>query len=90
MLGLLQNSHLHVDVFNLKFDIMTYETRITKGVNQNMFFFHRYPIMPWVVSDYSSSKLDLENPAVFRDLSKPVGALNQGDYFGPPHNSTIS
>ena len=59
---------------------MTYETRITKGVYQNMFF-HRYPIMPWVVSDYTSSKLDLENPAVFRDLSKPMGALNQGDFI---------
>ncbi|XP_076828575.1 protein FAN [Brachyhypopomus gauderio] len=36
----------------------------------------QYPVFPWVISDYSSSQLDLLNPASFRDLSKPVGALN--------------
>jgi factor associated with neutral sphingomyelinase activation len=29
-----------------------------------------------VLADYVSPTLDLDNPAVFRDLSKPVGALN--------------
>lgn len=32
--------------------------------------------MPWVLSDYSSPTLDLLDPAAFRDLSRPVGALN--------------
>ncbi|KAJ9449932.1 BEACH domain-containing protein lvsF [Diplonema papillatum] len=32
--------------------------------------------MPWVLADYTSSELDLSNPLTFRDLSKPVGALN--------------
>jgi len=36
----------------------------------------RYPVFPWVLSDYTSEKLDLKNPNVFRDLTKPVGALN--------------
>jgi len=36
----------------------------------------RYPIFPWVISDYKSSKLDLKSKEVFRDLSKPVGALD--------------
>ncbi|OHT03934.1 hypothetical protein TRFO_28716 [Tritrichomonas foetus] len=36
----------------------------------------QYPIFPWVLSDYSSENLDLSNEAVFRDLSKPSGALN--------------
>ncbi|KAL7880024.1 hypothetical protein SRHO_G00022780 [Serrasalmus rhombeus] len=36
----------------------------------------QYPVFPWVISDYSSPQLDLLNPASFRDLSKPVGALN--------------
>ncbi|XP_051524779.1 protein FAN isoform X1 [Myxocyprinus asiaticus] len=36
----------------------------------------QYPVFPWVISDYSSSQLDLLNPASFRDLSKPIGALN--------------
>ncbi len=36
----------------------------------------QYPVMPWVVADWKSSHLDLSNPAVYRDLSCPVGALN--------------
>ncbi|BBM99563.1 hypothetical protein MPTK1_1g22060 [Marchantia polymorpha subsp. ruderalis] len=37
----------------------------------------QYPVFPWIVADYTSEKLDLANPATFRDLSKPVGALNE-------------
>jgi hypothetical protein len=29
-----------------------------------------------VVTDYTSSKLKLDDPKTFRDLSKPIGALN--------------
>lgn len=66
----------------------------------------RYPVFPWVLSNYTSSEIDLNDPAVssaplepllmqrqtpllevlthpcastcqnYRDLSKPVGALN--------------
>lgn len=36
----------------------------------------QYPVMPWIISDYTSSSLDLNDPATFRDLSKPIGALN--------------
>jgi factor associated with neutral sphingomyelinase activation len=35
----------------------------------------QYPVMPHVLVDFSSDELDLADPAVFRDLSKPVGAL---------------
>lgn len=35
-----------------------------------------YPLVPWVLSDYSSEKLDITNPNSFRDLTKPIGALN--------------
>ena len=35
-----------------------------------------YPYFPWVITDYESQTLDLANPSVFRDLSKPIGALN--------------
>uniref|UniRef100_A0A3Q3NQA1 Neutral sphingomyelinase (N-SMase) activation associated factor n=1 Tax=Labrus bergylta TaxID=56723 RepID=A0A3Q3NQA1_9LABR len=37
----------------------------------------QYPVFPWVLEDYSSKQLDLTKPATFRDLSRPVGALNQ-------------
>lgn len=37
----------------------------------------QYPVFPWVIADYSSLNLDLTNPAVYRDLSKPMGAQNE-------------
>ncbi|KAM6171056.1 protein FAN isoform 4-T4 [Erethizon dorsatum] len=37
----------------------------------------QYPVFPWIISDYFSPNLDLSNPGTFRDLSKPVGALNK-------------
>nr|XP_018899764.1 PREDICTED: protein FAN-like [Bemisia tabaci] len=36
----------------------------------------QYPVFPWVIADYTSTKLDLKNPKSFRDLTKPIGALN--------------
>jgi hypothetical protein len=36
----------------------------------------QYPVFPWVLCDFESDSLDLNDPVVFRDLSKPVGALN--------------
>lgn len=37
----------------------------------------QYPVVPWVIQDYTSPVLDLDNPASYRDLSKPMGALNE-------------
>ncbi|KAL7554274.1 hypothetical protein ACHAWF_017715 [Thalassiosira exigua] len=36
----------------------------------------QYPVFPWVLADYTSETLDLSDPTIYRDLSKPVGALN--------------
>lgn len=36
----------------------------------------QYPVFPWILSDYTSDTLDLENPNVYRNLSKPIGANN--------------
>jgi WD40 repeat protein len=36
----------------------------------------QYPVFPWIIADYSSDELDLNDPKSFRDLTKPVGALN--------------
>jgi len=33
-------------------------------------------VFPWVIANYTSPVLDLSNPANFRDLSKPIGAVN--------------
>lgn len=34
----------------------------------------QYPVMPWVLRDYTSKMIDLANPMVYRDLSRPIGA----------------
>ncbi|XP_025263556.1 protein FAN isoform X2 [Camponotus floridanus] len=36
----------------------------------------QYPIFPWIIQDYTSTTLDLNDTNVYRDLSKPIGALN--------------
>ncbi|RNA14126.1 FAN-like, partial [Brachionus plicatilis] len=36
----------------------------------------QYPVFPWVLSDYTSQVLDLDDPSSYRDLSRPIGALN--------------
>ncbi|KAL3806036.1 hypothetical protein ACHAXA_005246 [Cyclostephanos tholiformis] len=38
----------------------------------------QYPVFPWVLSNYTSKEVpDLEDKANFRDMSKPMGALNE-------------
>jgi hypothetical protein len=36
----------------------------------------QYPVFPWVLADYTSPALDLSDPKVFRDLARPMGAVN--------------
>ena len=36
----------------------------------------QYPVCPWILADYSSDHLNLDNPNTFRDLSKPIGVVN--------------
>lgn len=37
----------------------------------------QYPVMPWVIAQYTERALDLQDPRTYRDLSKPMGALNE-------------
>lgn len=37
----------------------------------------KYPVFPWILSNYASEEIDLNDPSNYRDLSKPVGALNE-------------
>ncbi|ETO34695.1 hypothetical protein RFI_02394 [Reticulomyxa filosa] len=37
----------------------------------------QYPVFPWILSDYESESLNLANPAVYRDLTKPMGAQTE-------------
>ena len=49
----------------------------------------QYPVLPHIIADFTSTELDLQNTATFRDLSKPVGALNEKrlDYFKERFNT---
>eukprot|EP01052_Picozoa_sp_SAG31_P006057 SAG31_NODE_274_length_18666_cov_72.753972_19_plen_504_part_01 len=51
--------------------LMHLNARAGRTVNDLM----QYPVMPWVLKDYVSQNLDLSSSASYRDLSKPMGAL---------------
>lgn len=36
----------------------------------------QYPVFPWIVSNYVSQSFDTSDPSNYRDLSKPMGAVN--------------
>eukprot|EP00002_Diphylleia_rotans_P005672 TRINITY_DN1484_c0_g1_i11.p1 TRINITY_DN1484_c0_g1~~TRINITY_DN1484_c0_g1_i11.p1 ORF type:complete len:2256 (+),score=358.56 TRINITY_DN1484_c0_g1_i11:43-6810(+) len=35
----------------------------------------QYPVFPWILTNFSSSSLDVNDASNYRDLSKPIGAL---------------
>lgn len=37
---------------------------------------NQYLIFPWILINYDSPNIDLNSPTSYRDLSKPIGALN--------------
>jgi hypothetical protein len=49
----------------------------------------QYFVFPWVLTDYTSNTIDLTDPNIYRDLSKPVGALNPTrlEYFNERYES---
>ncbi|CAF4205183.1 unnamed protein product [Rotaria sp. Silwood2] len=50
---------------------------------------NQYSIFSWIIADYESKKLDLNKQATYRDLSKPIGALNpiQKKFFVQRYNN---
>ena len=36
----------------------------------------QWPVMPWILRDYTSDTLNLNDAGVYRDLARPVGALD--------------
>ena len=56
------------------------------------FSFHlqnQYPVFPWVITNYEDVEIDLSSPNNYRDLSKPIGALNHSrrEYFEERYRS---
>jgi hypothetical protein len=41
----------------------------------------QYPVFPWILKDYESDVLNLEDPGIYRDLSRPMGALHREEQF---------
>ena len=37
----------------------------------------QYPVVPWVIADFESDSIDINEESVYRDLSKPIGALDE-------------
>lgn len=61
-------------------DNFEYILALNSAAGRSMYDLSRYPIFPWVLADYTSDQLDLTGMTtvpVFRDLTKPIGALNQ-------------
>ena len=46
-------------------------------------FFEQYPVFPWVLTNYEDAEIDLSSPHNYRDLGRPIGALNPSrrEYF---------
>ncbi|XP_062513649.1 neurobeachin-like isoform X2 [Corticium candelabrum] len=38
---------------------------------------NQYPVFPWILNNFTSQQLDLSEESNYRDLSKPIGALNE-------------
>ncbi|KAG5449774.1 Lipopolysaccharide-responsive and beige-like anchor protein, variant 2 [Clonorchis sinensis] len=55
------------------FDYLMYLNTISGRTYNDM---NQYPIFPWILSNYTSEQLDLNEPTNYRDLSKPIGALD--------------
>ncbi|KAJ3163233.1 Neurobeachin-like protein 1 [Geranomyces michiganensis] len=42
----------------------------------------QYPVFPWIIRDFQSETIDLTDLSVYRDLSKPIGALDDARLQG--------
>jgi factor associated with neutral sphingomyelinase activation len=54
-----------------------YLIALNSAANRTRNDLSQYPVFPWVISNYESASLDLNDHNNFRDLSKPIGALNK-------------
>ncbi|KAK9868121.1 hypothetical protein WJX84_006728 [Apatococcus fuscideae] len=64
------------DWVNGKVSNFDYLMHLNREAGRSLKDLTQYPVFPWVIQDYHSATLDLSDPSTFRDLSKPIGALN--------------
>ena len=56
------------------YDYLMYLNRLS---NRSFNDISRYPIFPWVISDYHNEQFKINNKNQYRDLSKPIGCINK-------------
>eukprot|EP00002_Diphylleia_rotans_P018239 TRINITY_DN3536_c0_g1_i1.p1 TRINITY_DN3536_c0_g1~~TRINITY_DN3536_c0_g1_i1.p1 ORF type:complete len:2280 (-),score=409.51 TRINITY_DN3536_c0_g1_i1:41-6880(-) len=52
-----------------------YLMRLNTAAGRNYNDLTQYPVFPWILTDFKSRRIDLNDPSIYRDLSKPIGAL---------------
>ena len=53
-----------------------YLIKLNCAANRTKQDLSQYPVFPWVLNDYTSDVLRIEDDSIYRNLSKPIGALN--------------
>ena len=53
-----------------------YIQRINDAAGRTKADLGQYPVFPWVIDNYSTVSINLADQANYRDLNKPIGALN--------------
>ena len=59
-------------------EISNYEylMHLNQAGNRSLSDLSQYPVFPWILKNYESNTIDLDDEEEYRDLSKPIGALN--------------
>ena len=68
-------SKLSEDWSNYKISNFEYLMTLNSLAGRSYNDLSQYPVFPWVINDYSSDVIDLNNKAFYRDLSKPMGMI---------------
>lgn len=53
-----------------------YLCRVNSCANRTKNDLSQYPVFPWVIIDYESDVLRINDDSIYRDLTKPIGAMN--------------
>ena len=60
-----------------KLDNFGYLLVLNKLASRSFHDLSQYPIFPWVIKEFSSDKLDLDDPKIYRNLEWPIGAQEE-------------
>ncbi|KAG7462834.1 hypothetical protein MATL_G00188970 [Megalops atlanticus] len=54
-----------------------YLTHLNKHAGRSFNDLMQYPVFPFILSDYTSETLDLQDPTIYRNLSKPIAVQSK-------------